>query len=328
VSLLARFAAMAALAVATHAWGVTASDALLNRLQPRRDGAGIQFVNDFSETLTAAQQAGLEQRVRAMEQTCGAQLSVVIIQSLEGGDIDDFANKLFKRWSVGQKEKNNGVMLLVALQDRKMRIEVGYGLEPILPDVLAARIIDEQLRPQFRQGHYAEGLRLGVERIATIIERDEPPSQSETSPVKASRSSPPPIGLQLLLTTFFALFVALGMFAVGQGVGSMRFFPVVWGLGFGGIPIAMALTVGGFVPYAQIPVAVVMIALGFRNGRKNPTMFQPSVRRYSPGGFGTTGGWSGGGFGGFDGGGFGGGGFGGGGFGGGCSGGGGASGGW
>jgi len=209
VSLLARFAAVAGLAVAAQAWGLTASDALLNRLQPQRDESGTRFVNDFSGTLTAAQRDGLEQRVRAMEQTCGAQLAVVVISSLEGGDIDDFANKLFKRWGVGQKDKNNGVMLLVALQDRKMRIEVGYGLEPILPDVLAARIINEQLRPQFRQGQYAEGLRLGVERMAKIIERGEPPSPSELSSAKTSKSSSLPIVLQLFLTTFFVLFAGL-----------------------------------------------------------------------------------------------------------------------
>jgi uncharacterized protein len=79
----------------------------------------------------------------------GAQFAVVTLKSLEGGQIDDFANKLFKKWGVGEKGKNNGIMLLVAMQDRKARIEVGYGLEPILPDALAGRVLDEQLFPAF-----------------------------------------------------------------------------------------------------------------------------------------------------------------------------------
>ena len=96
---------------------------------------------------------------------------MVTLKSLEGGQIDDFAVKLYKRWGIGQKGKDNGVLLVVAIDDRKARIEVGYGLEPILPDALAGRVLNEQLFPAFRQKRYAEGLTAAVNRVAEIIER-------------------------------------------------------------------------------------------------------------------------------------------------------------
>src|SRR5207247_10289359 len=94
--------------------------------------------------------------------------------SLEGGQIDDFAVKLFARWGIGEKDKKTGVLRLVGMQDRKARIEVGYGLEPILPDALAGRILDEQLFPAFKQQRYADGLTAAVNRIVEIAERNEP----------------------------------------------------------------------------------------------------------------------------------------------------------
>ena len=150
------------------AWAVIPSDALLQRLQPQ--GA----VSDFAGLLTPADRAAIDNRLSELRQRTGAQFALVTLDSLEGGQIDDFANKLFAKWGVGEKGKNNGVMLLVAIKDRKARIEVGYGLEPILPDALAGRVLDEQLFPSFKQQHYAQGLSLAVNRIAEIIERGEP----------------------------------------------------------------------------------------------------------------------------------------------------------
>lgn len=137
------------LSVAT-AFAAVPSDALLERLKPEG------FVNDFANALNAAQHEALVKRVRELQSKTGAELAVVIVKSLEGGQIDDFTHKLFNRWGVGQKGKNNGVMLLVALDDRKMRIDVGYGMEPILPDLLTGRIIAEDLRPLFQKNRYPD----------------------------------------------------------------------------------------------------------------------------------------------------------------------------
>ncbi len=166
---LLRVACLAAVwTSAAAAWAIIPSDALLQGLKPRG------FVNDYAGILNPVQRAALENRTVQLRQKTGAQFVVVIVKSLEGGQIDDFTSKLFSRWGVGEKGKNNGLMLLVALEDRKARIEAGYGLEPILPDALAGRVIDEQLFPAFQRQQYATGLEAAVSRIAQIIERGEP----------------------------------------------------------------------------------------------------------------------------------------------------------
>jgi uncharacterized protein len=144
------------------------ADDLLRSLQPTAD------VNDFAGVLSSSERAGLEEKCRQLRARTGAQLGVAIVRSLEGGQIDDFAVKLFHQWRIGQENKNNGVLLLVAIEDRKAKIEVGYGLEHVLPDILAGRILREQLFPAFREQRYAAGLNAAVGRIVEIIERNEP----------------------------------------------------------------------------------------------------------------------------------------------------------
>ncbi|MCA9054867.1 MAG: TPM domain-containing protein, partial [Planctomycetaceae bacterium] len=135
-----------------------AGDELLARLQPTAD------INDFAELLSPADEETLENRCRQLREKTGAQLAVVVLKSLEGGQIDDFGEKLFRKWGIGQADRNNGVLLLVAIKDRKARIEVGYDLEPVLPDALAGRILNEQLFPQFKAGRYFAGLQSAVNR--------------------------------------------------------------------------------------------------------------------------------------------------------------------
>ena len=277
------------------------SDALLERLKP--DG----LVNDYAKVLNPQERETMTQLLRGLEQKTTAQFTVVTLESLEGGQIDDFTEKLFKRWGVGQKGKNNGVMLLVALRDRKARIEVGYGLEPILPDALAGRVLDEELFPAFRQQRYAEGLLNAARRIAGIVERGEP----------ASANAPLWIG-GLFIPLFFSLFIGLGLFIAGAGLGARAGFLVFWGAFFGGIPMLMSAAMAGHAMFLGLVVfGLVVAVLGFRAGRKRPQSFRQGAGSGSASGWvwgaSTGGGFSSGG---------------GGGFGGGSSGGGGASGGW
>ncbi|MCF7849673.1 MAG: TPM domain-containing protein, partial [Kiritimatiellales bacterium] len=106
----------------------SASDRLLNSLEPRG------FVNDFANVISASDEQQLTSMITELRQKTGAEVAVVTIQSLEGGNIDDFTNRLFEKWGVGQKGKDNGLMFLASMQDREMRIEVGYGLEGAIPD--------------------------------------------------------------------------------------------------------------------------------------------------------------------------------------------------
>jgi uncharacterized protein len=312
-------AAFALLVCTEVAWTATPSDALLEKLRPQ--GA----ISDFAGLLAPADRAVIENRLAELRKKTSAQFALVTLKSLEGGQIDDFANKLFKKWGVGEKGKDNGVMLIVAVADRKARIEVGYGLEPILPDALAGRVLDEQLFPAFKQRQYSQGLRLAVDRIAEIIERGEP------APAWARQGKAPPNGQGNTAGAilFFSLFVAIGFGVLGAGIVGRQGFLVIWGLGFGGLPLVLAWAMTGWGFYLLLVVALLMFVVGWHTAQRIGVRGRGASRRPSSWTWGGSG-WSSGGFFGGGGGGFGGG-FssgGGGGFGGGCSGGGGASGGW
>ncbi len=302
-----KLAALLPLLVAS-AFAATPSDELLGRLKPSGK------VNDFAGVLSPSQRSVMEQRLNGLEQKTGAQVAVVTVHSMEGGEIDDFTHKLFNRWGVGQKGRNNGVMVLVALNDRKARIEVGYGLEPILPDGLCGRILRQEMFPRFKEGRHADGLVAGVDRVVERIEKGEPASQAER---ESSELGDLPISKRLVVALFLSLFVGIGMFMSGAGCGARAFFFILWGGLFGGIPLLISLT--GLGPVLSLLLfcwAVFMVVFGFRSGRNNPKTYRSGSRGGGAGwiwGASSSGGFSGGG---------------GGGFGGGSSGGGGASGGW
>lgn len=282
--------------------GATPSDELLDRLKPEG------FVNDFAGVLTPSQREALEKRVRATQEKNGAEIAVVTVQSMEGGQVDDFTHKLFQKWGVGQKGRNNGVMLLVAIQDRKARIEVGYGLEPALPDALAGRILNEELFPAFKQQAYADGLTRSVERVAEIIEGGKVDSKS------AQRKPLSPEGYLILGVALLGF--AAGGLMQGCSLGNGE-FPGCSSLGllaFAGVMLSLVWQGSPACAVACVLAALVMAGLGFYLVRYKNWQFDVSSDGSSDGG-----GWSGGG--GFSDGG-------GGGFGGGSSGGGGASGGW
>jgi uncharacterized protein len=138
------------------------SDRLLNSLKP------VGYVSDFANVMNSSDRAATEKLLAELEQKTGAQVSVVTLKSLEGGQIDDFANRLFARWGIGQKGKDNGLLLIAAIEDRKVRIETGYGFEGVLPDAAAGRLIDQYVRPAFRNGDYSGGLRSGAMALASV----------------------------------------------------------------------------------------------------------------------------------------------------------------
>ena len=127
-------------------------------------------VNDYAQVLSDETITRLENTLRQHEQSTSNQIVVLTITSLEGQTIEETANEIFNTWQLGQKDKNNGVLLLVAIADRKMRIEVGYGLEASLTDAHSARIIRHELVPYFKQLSYDEGITAGVSAIIGAIQ--------------------------------------------------------------------------------------------------------------------------------------------------------------
>ena len=141
-------------------------DRMLESLQPEG------YVNDFAGVMQAADRTALTRILTELEQKTGAQTAVVTVTSLDGGQIDDFASRLFERWGIGQRGKDNGLLLIASIEDRKVRIETGYGLEGVLTDAAAGRLLDQYVIPAFRRGDYSRGLRDGAMALAAVAASD------------------------------------------------------------------------------------------------------------------------------------------------------------
>jgi len=126
------------------------------------------YVSDFGHVIDPAAKAQLEAYCAAVERSTGAQMALVTLPSLEGEPIEDVANTIFRAWGVGQKGKNEGILMLLAVADRRSRLEVGYGLEPILPDGLAGSILRE-MRPALRAQRYGEAMLAAAQTIGQAI---------------------------------------------------------------------------------------------------------------------------------------------------------------
>src|SRR3989338_6796847 len=140
------------------------------------------YVNDFAGVLTADQKNNLENSLRTFEQKSSNEIAIALVQSLNGDSIENFTLKTFEEWKIGKKGKDNGVLFLAAIEDRKMRIEVGYGAEPFLTDGEAGQILRDSVTPSFREGKYGEG----VNRAVAAIEKElSQPAQEpgESAPV-------------------------------------------------------------------------------------------------------------------------------------------------
>ncbi|EIM29385.1 YgcG family protein [Microvirga lotononidis] len=129
-------------------------------------------VVDAANLLKPEERAALEAKLKAHEDKTSDQVVVATVRSLEGYPIEDYANRLFRHWQLGQKKNNNGALLLVAPQERKVRIEVGYGLEGALTDALSKVIITTAIAPQFQKGNFAGGIDAGVDAMLSILTGD------------------------------------------------------------------------------------------------------------------------------------------------------------
>jgi uncharacterized protein len=162
-------------------WGWVLSLLLLSLLTtpayaqtfPRLTGRVV----DNANLLPPADEAALSAKLQALETATGRQLVVATIPDLQGYPIEDYGYRLGRAWGIGSKKENDGALLIVAPTERKMRIEVGYGLEPYLTDALSSVIIREQIRPRFKADDYVGGINAGVDAIAAQLQL--PPEQAE-----------------------------------------------------------------------------------------------------------------------------------------------------
>jgi uncharacterized protein len=166
-------------------------------------------VVDEAGLLSSADKAQIEQELAALEQTSTDQLVVYTARSLQGYEIEDFGYKLGRAWAVGQKDKNNGVILIVAPKERKVRIEVGRGLEPQLTDALSRLIIENAILPAFRRGDFAAGIKAGVHDIRDVLLGD-----AEAVKERARRSVPRSSGGNGFALVFLIAIVLLALLTV------------------------------------------------------------------------------------------------------------------
>ena len=153
---------MAVLAASTPAHGAASPG------EPSGSSLGMQVI-DQTGTLTAGQTQALETRLQALEQEKGAQIAVLMVKSTDGESIEQYAVKVFERWRLGRKDIDDGLLLVIAKEDRTLRIEVGYGLEGAVTDAQANRIIEEQIVPRFAQGDFAGGVQAGVDSLINLV---------------------------------------------------------------------------------------------------------------------------------------------------------------
>jgi uncharacterized protein len=143
-------------------------------------------VVDAADIIPAGREAALDAKLKALEDNSTRQLAVATIPDLEGYDIADYGYRLGRAWGIGQQGENNGAMLIVAPNDRKVRIEVGYGLEPILTDAFSSVVINTQIVPRFKAGDYPGGVEAGVDALVTQLTL--PPEEARK--VAASAETP------------------------------------------------------------------------------------------------------------------------------------------
>ena len=165
-------------------------------------------VVDQANIIQPDTRVAIEQKLADLEAKSGIQLVVATVNSLEGQDVEPYANELFRKWALGEKKKNNGVLLLVAPNERRVRIEVGYGLEGTLTDALSKVIISNAMTPRFKAGNFSEGISRGADDIITVLTTDASEWQKRPS-LRLDYQQPVDTANWILLAALFGFFVLL-----------------------------------------------------------------------------------------------------------------------
>lgn len=212
------------------------------------------LINDFADIIPPAYEEQMNSLAHEVLEKADAALTVVTVKDIGGADIDEFTNRLYERWGVGKKGEDRGAMILVALKERRIRIEVGYGLEGVIPDGLAGQIRDQAIVPYLKKDEFGPGLFNGLSALAGIIAKDRgielagKPAVPQEITSKRGRTAYGMFPFLFLLFIFFLLFrsgrLGIGSFLLlmllGGGRGGVRGgggtggFSGGFGGGFGG----------------------------------------------------------------------------------------------
>jgi len=268
---------LAALASALLLAALPGSAALAQALKPIPP-LNARFT-DLTGTLTSAEQAQLESRLAEFESRKGAQIAVLIVPSTQPEEIEQYSIRVVDAWKLGRAKPDDGALLLIAKDDRIMRIEVGRGLEGALTDLVSKRIISDTITPLFRKGDFAGGIAAGVEQMIRVVDGEplpEPDQQWGGGTERLANMLP-----FLLGVVFVGSAVLRALF--GRALGSVATGGVTGGIAW------WVTSVLGLAAGAGIVALIISLLLGFGGGSRWSS-------RPGHGGW-TTGGWGGGGFG-------------------------------
>jgi uncharacterized protein len=212
-------------------------------------------VNDYAQVLTPETSRMLSDSLREHETSTGEQVVILTISTLDGENIEDYANTVFNTWKLGQKDKNNGILIVVVPDDRGMRIEVGYGLEGTMTDLMSSRIIRNVMTPKFRDGDYNGGIADGVSAVLNVLhggELSDVEYNDENTPAQSVaggiQSPDLPVAERILFGCFIfgiiGLFTFLGIFTPGGSSWFLYFFLIpFWAM----FPIIILGTQGALI---------------------------------------------------------------------------------
>jgi uncharacterized protein len=173
-------------------------------------------VNDYAGLLSPAERERLETLLTERERAVGPQMAIAVFRSLDGESVEDVANRLFQKWRLGSKALDNGVLLVLFVQDRKVRIEVGYGLEAVLTDAVSSQIIREALAPRFREQRYAAGLEAAVTAVYQQI------ASGSSQPLQRKAESRRGLSTREIYLLFFLACVGITFVSLAWNVSHQR----------------------------------------------------------------------------------------------------------
>jgi uncharacterized protein len=194
-------------------------------------------VVDNANLLPPAEEAQLTQKLEALERSSGRQFVVATVPDLQGRTIEDYGYRLGRTWAIGSKEKDDGTILLVAVKERKIRIETGYGARPVLTDAVSSLIIRNTVTPAFKEGDFARGIMAGADQIIGMLALPEAEGRARAAALAAEQEKDDKATLQIVFWAFVIVilfFVILGSFVYRMGKKYGRGSNVwMWGAGSG-----------------------------------------------------------------------------------------------
>lgn len=192
------------------------------------------LINDFGGVVPPEYQEKMNLLALEVLKKTGATITVVTLKDISGANIDEYTNRLYEKWGVGKRGEDRGVMLLVALKERKLRIEVGYGLEGIIPDGLAGQIRDKAMIPYLKKGEYGLGLLNGLYAVASVIAKEEGITLTGLPPAP-KRVSSRRRGISFGIFPFLVLLFVFWLLVRPRRGGAIALFPLLLlGAGRGG----------------------------------------------------------------------------------------------